>query len=324
MTEQKTLKRRVRMRMAQTGESYTQARAAIVGTQAESDAAPTEVEAIVLKLNQKSARVRFVGEEGEVTFRSTDTWKLAPGHVAELKLNKRWTHRGHAYASGKVSSVRIDIPALGLEPLPLENFGTVDLAYVHEPFEDPDPYAPMWRKLSATPRPAVSFHEIAWRGRAAFESGDPEDCPVCDASDMSRMGDPEGARELLMDVLHVDLRCVDAHAHLGNLEFDGNPKAALEHYEIGVRIGALSLPTDEPNLLVQWGPIYNRPYLRCMLGYGLSLWKLDRLGEAEAVFERILTLNPADNQGVRFNLLDLRNGLTWKDVQEQEEALAVT
>jgi len=125
-----------------------------------------------------------------------------------------------------------------------------------------------------------------------------------------------------MGILHEDLRCIDAHAHLGNLEFDRNVKTALEHYEMGIRIGALSLPTDVPDLLVPWGSIYNRPYLRCMFGYGLCLWRLDRLPEAEALFERILTLNPADNQGARMCLFDVREGLGWRAAKERARSHA--
>jgi hypothetical protein len=312
MTTQKTLKQRVRARMAETGERYTQARDAMLGAEPTDSQAVTDVEAIVLKVNQRSARVRLIGEDREVTFRSGDTWKLVPGHVAELRIKRRWHYRDHDYASGAATSARIDIPALGLAPLPVEDWGLMDCATLFEAYEDPDPYAPMWRRLTAQPRPAIRFHPIAWKGRAAYERDELEDCPVSDAADLAEMGDKKGARELLMEVLLDDLRCVDAHAHLGNLKFDRHPHDAIVHYEMGVRIGALSLPS-EPELLVPWGPIYNRPYLRAMYGYALCVWRLERLDEAAAVFERILTLNPMDNQGARFCLFDLQKGLRWEE-----------
>jgi len=315
MTTQKSLKRRIRARMAQTGERYTEARAALLGEPTKGEHAE-RVEAVVLKVNQRSARVRVIGEDGELTFRSGGVWKVVPGHVAELSVSKRWTHRGHAYASGAVEGARVDVPALGLEPLPVEHRGTIDWE-TYEPFRDPDPYAPLWRELTARPRPAVRFHPIAWEGRAAFERGELDDCPVSDAADLRDMGDVVGARQLLMDVLHDDLRCIDAHAHLGNFVFERRPEEAVVHYEIGVRIGALSLP-DDPELCVPWGHIHNRPYLRAMHGYGLCLWRLGRLDEAQAVFERVLTLNPNDNQGVRFCLSDVRSGRTWEDGVDAE------
>ena len=37
-----------------------------------------------------------------------------------------------------------------------------------------------------------------------------------------------------------------------------------------------------------------------MHGYGLCLWRLEQFEVAGSVFERMLWLNPSDNQGVRF------------------------
>jgi hypothetical protein len=93
--------------------------------------------------------------------------------------------------------------------------------------------------------------------------------------------------------------------HAGRLapwEAPGSGRAArgaLVHYEIGVRIGELSLPADFDGLLV-WARVDNRAFLRCMHGYGLCLWRLGDFAAAKTVFERILSFNPNDNQGVRF------------------------
>ena len=46
---------------------------------------------------------------------------------------------------------------------------------------------------------------------------------------------------ILMVLCEIDLRCLDAHAHLGNFVFDRSPKEAIRHYEVGLRIGELSL-----------------------------------------------------------------------------------
>ena len=205
----------------------------------------------------------------------------------------------------------IDIGALGLEPLPLESLGDRDLRKIHEPFEEGDRYAPLWLEHTRQPRPAYEFHDIAWSGRRASDAGDIEDCPVDDAMDMKEMGDLDGARALLMEELHDDLRYLDAHVHLGNIEFDLFPEKALAHYELAIRIGALSLPADE-DLLLPWGCITNRPYHRALSGYGQALWKLGRRSEAEAVFERMLALNPPDNLGIRELLFAIRDGVSWE------------
>jgi hypothetical protein len=50
-----------------------------------------------------------------------------------------------------------------------------------------------------------------------------------------------------------------------------------------------------------------------MHGFGLCLWRLGRFEEAERVFERMLWLNPPDNQGVRFLIDDVRAKTEWED-----------
>ena len=97
-----------------------------------------------------------------------------------------------------------------------------------------------------------------------------------------------------------------------NVIFGSLPKAAIRHFAAGLRIGELSLPDDFHGLL-PWGHIDNRPFLRCLHGYGLCLWRLGRIHEAEQVFERILWLNPADNQGARFVIEDVRAKMTWEE-----------
>jgi hypothetical protein len=43
-----------------------------------------------------------------------------------------------------------------------------------------------------------------------------------------------------------------------------------------------------------------------MHGYGLRSWRL----------ERLLQLNPLDNQGVRFLIEDIKTGKSWEDQYE--------
>lgn len=64
--------------------------------------------------------------------------------------------------------------------------------------------------------------------------------------------------------------------------------------------------------LQPWGHLYNRPFLRALHGHGLSLWRLGRTEEARTVLERMLFLDPADSQGVRFCWDDIRSGRPWR------------
>ena len=81
---------------------------------------------------------------------------------------------------------------------------------------------------------------------------------------------------------------------------------------VGMKIWELSLPEDFNGVLL-WSLIDNRPFLRCMHGYGLCLWKLKRFEEAEKVFEQMLWLNPPDNQGVRFIIYHVKDRKPWRE-----------
>jgi hypothetical protein len=76
--------------------------------------------------------------------------------------------------------------------------------------------------------------------------------PICESSDLKEAGDPVAAWQILMELCQADLRCLDAHAHLGNFVFDSSAKEAIRHYEVGARIGELSLGPDFRGLL-PWG-----------------------------------------------------------------------
>lgn len=324
MTAHKNLKSIIRERQRKTGESYTAARVhvmrardEIVGIEASTPAQPQpqRMDAVVLSVGKLSARVRLPAEADDITFRASAAAELVPGHIVRISLRKRWTWGGHAYASGKVLEARVDASRLGLEPLPLRDTGVENLREVYEPHEDPDPYAPMWRELTAKPRRCFDMDPIAW---GAFpESKDPEENLTCDAAELADRGERDRARDLLMQGLRRDLRYLDAHVHLGNLEFDRSAHRALQHYEVAVRIGELSFPRDFDGFFL-WGPIYNRPFLRALFNSGLCCWRLGRTQEAEAIFTRVLSLNPPDNQGARFYLEDVRNGRSWETTRNHE------
>jgi hypothetical protein len=168
----------------------------------------------------------------------------------------------------------------------------------------------MWDFLSMAPRQEFEFDPIAW---GAGVGVDPEDVDAHLIADAARLSahNPDAARALLMQALAADLRCIDAHVHLGNLRFDERPEEALVHYDIAVTIGNLSLGPDFDGLL-RWASLYNRPYLRALHGYGLCLWRSNQPDSALRVFGRMFSLNPTDNQGVRFCWDDIRNNRPWR------------
>lgn len=54
-----------------------------------------------------------------------------------------------------------------------------------------------------------------------------------------------------------------------------------------------------------WGVVSTRPYMRAKLHLAEMLAQTGEAQESRAVYERMLTLNPRDNQGVRYTLMGL-------------------
>jgi hypothetical protein len=96
---------------------------------------------------------------------------------------------------------------------------------------------------------------------------------------MPQPGKPaRAAYKMLLELCAADIRCLDAHAHLGNFVFD-RPAEAIRHYEAGVRIGELYLGQSFEGFL-PWGHLDNRPFLRCM--HAADNCPLYSCGECEA------------------------------------------
>lgn len=270
------------------------------------------IELVVLSRKENTARCRPVGSDRAITLRAGRLWDVAPGEVVVVKPRKQWSYAGHPYLSGEIESRRLDVAALGLVPLKLEDQGTwaPDEHYWGEEDEPAEEWAmPI---IACGPRQTFAMEQI-------LPGWDPEDFdsdPIGEAIDLMDAGDRPGAERILMELCQADLRCLDAHAHLGRLAFDDKAEEAIRHYEVGVCIGELSLPPDFDGLL-PWGHIDNRPFLRCLHGYGLCLWRLSRFDDAERVFERMLWLNPYDNQGVRSLIDEMRAKTSWEDHQKK-------
>ena len=78
---------------------------------------------------------------------------MVPGEIVTVRARKQWRHAGHPYLSGNMESHRLDVKALGLVPLRLQDEGLWDPAEEYwgkegEPLED-------WEKpiVARGPRP---------------------------------------------------------------------------------------------------------------------------------------------------------------------------
>lgn len=267
------------------------------------------VELVVLACKSNALRCRLLGTAREVTLR-TGVRDEIPGAIVTVTPTRQWTHARHPYLAGTVSAVRFDAGALGLEPLALRPEGEWDPReeYWGEEGEPIDEWTGL--VMARGKRPMFEMEQVL----PGEDPDDPDADPIIEAVERSEAGDRKGARELLMKLLEQDLRCLDAHAHLGNQAFEHWPKVAHRHYELGVAIGALSLGDGFDGVL-PWGLVDNRPFLRCLNGLGLCAWRLGDRRAATVTFERLLGLDPTDEQGARFNLAASAAGKTWQELE---------
>jgi hypothetical protein len=217
-----------------------------------------KVELVALAVREKAVSCRILGKNHVRTLRPEGRWEVVPGEILTVLPHRKWRYAGHPYLTGEIKAWRLDIPALGLMPLRLDEMGMWDPKEHY--WGEPDEPIEAWAKpiIKRGPRAQYAMEQV-------LPGEDPD---------------------------HLD--------------------TGIRHYDIGVKIGELSLGKDFQGLL-PWGGINNRPFLRCLHGYGLCLWRLGRVREAEKVFTRMLWLNPSDNQGVRFNLYDVKEGEAWHE-----------
>jgi len=281
------------------------------------------LELVVLAVKKSAMRCKVVASGDAITFRKVRY--EVEGEIITVKPSKLWRFKRTHYMTGEILSKRIDIAALRLKPLLLKNMGL---------WNPKDEY----RGEAKEPLDIYLKPIIEYGARLSYEmeqviptlSQEPENFdsdPIFEASEYYNSGNDQEAFKIIEEILTTDLRCLDAHAHLGNWEFNSTNEPhrntidkAKRHYEVGVKIGDLSFSNDIGfNGVLRWGHINNRPFLRCLHGYGLSLWRLGKSEEAREVFNRILWLNPLDNQGIRFLLADIDAGKTWYELYKNSD-----
>jgi tetratricopeptide (TPR) repeat protein len=104
--------------------------------------------------------------------------------------------------------------------------------------------------------------------------------------------------------LTISPDCADAYVLLAEMTED--PREARRLYEQGIRAGerALGAETFEQMAGEFWGLLETRPYMRAREGLAQVLWHLGEHDAAVAHARDMLRLNPGDNQGIRYRLLN--------------------
>lgn len=260
----------------------------------------------------KGRRPRCRALDGSPLLVQTSPRWAIPGVVLAVQVVSRASAAsGELVVDGEVVSSRVDVPALRLAPIPMRSFGPID---PEEEIGD----------LEGEPLPDWAGPIVARGPRVAWEMDDlvplPEpgdDDAVYAAMEIAASGDVARARAMLFAVLDGDLRALAAHSALGDLAFARDPARAFLHYMVGAAIGDAALGAAFDGML-PWGLVDNRPFLRCLHGLGNTLWRRGLVAEATSTYERMLWLNPRDNQGVRTNLALLARGVSWAEASAHE------
>lgn len=110
--------------------------------------------------------------------------------------------------------------------------------------------------------------------------------------------------QLARKALEVSSDCADAYVILAGATKDQHEEKAL--YEQGVAAGERAIgPKEFKNLVGNfWGFLETRPYMRARHGLALTLWELGERQQAIGHLTDMLRLNPGDNQGIRYILMD--------------------
>ncbi|MCC7015581.1 MAG: tetratricopeptide repeat protein [Rhodospirillales bacterium] len=110
---------------------------------------------------------------------------------------------------------------------------------------------------------------------------------------------------LARKALAVSPRCADAYVLLAQ-ETARTVDEALDLYRQGVEAGerALGKATFKKDAEHFWGVLETRPYMRARHGLAQALWAKGRRDETVDHYRDMLRLNPNDNQGLRYPLLN--------------------
>jgi tetratricopeptide (TPR) repeat protein len=118
---------------------------------------------------------------------------------------------------------------------------------------------------------------------------------------------------LAHQALSLSLDCADAYVLLAEEEADTVGRA-LEYYRQGVGAGERALSDKFKEFEGHfWSVLETRPYMRARQGLADTLWRLNRIDEARSHYQEMLRLNPGDNQGIRYLLVNLLLGMDLDD-----------
>ncbi|MBO0766488.1 MAG: tetratricopeptide repeat protein [Hyphomicrobiaceae bacterium] len=146
------------------------------------------------------------------------------------------------------------------------------------------------------PAPSPKEAPMVPTAAASFEAAD---LVFDDGMEFWWEGDRRTALKCFRRALDLDPQHADAHNHIGIASLDARKlKVAEQHFRAAADGGEQRIERDGSK--VPWIILENRPYLRALGNLALALAEQHKWAEALAIHQRMLTLNPNDNQGVRY------------------------
>ncbi len=120
--------------------------------------------------------------------------------------------------------------------------------------------------------------------------------------------------------LEIDPDCAEAYIVLDN-NLSTNPLMTINYMEKAIQAGEKKLGDQffKDNTGHFWGILETRSYMRALHHLAQALWECRRQSEATEVCWKVLKLNPNDNQGIRYILIDFL--LTDNRLKEVEKLI---
>ncbi|NQT58651.1 MAG: tetratricopeptide repeat protein [Bacteroidetes bacterium] len=219
-----------------------------------------------------------------------------------LDILKEWSFNKTLYISGTVIQKEFKTGNLQVPPHEYTSYG---LWNPEESYGDkaPDYFADYLREEL---RESFEFDDYTGYGFYG-----PDSDPVFEAVESNTY---EERYNPLVKLWEAYPQCIDALVHIGHMYLDSprNIDRAIQLYQAAVFIAEQYFPPNFDPIFL-WVNINNRPYLRALQGLCLALWRMEKFDAATDIVNKLLRLNPPDNQGVRFIIEDIRNHIPWRD-----------
>jgi thioredoxin-like negative regulator of GroEL len=133
------------------------------------------------------------------------------------------------------------------------------------------------------------------------------------AFDAMESPDPATRVRLAREALDLSPLCADAYLVLSGETDDPAEVLALLRQACEAGAEALGEAAFEEDVGHFWGLVETRPYMRARQHLAMELWEQGAREEAAEHYRDLLRLNPNDNQGVRYQLVDALIGLGEDD-----------